>query len=63
MSKSFLITKMCRSSNEGGDTVRMYGYEFRHEKGHVVVYDEKGNVVLHAQSISEAVQDLREEEE
>ena len=40
----------------------LYGYRFKHEKGHVVVYDEKGNVVLHAQSLSEAVRDLKEEE-
>lgn len=40
----------------------LYGYRFKHEKSHVVVYDEKGNVVLHAQSLSEAVRDLKDEE-
>ena len=36
-------------------------YEFRHEHGHVVIYKD-GKVYGHAQSISEAIQDLREEE-
>lgn len=57
------MSRTCTSSNEGGDDMYLYGYRFKHEKGHVVVYDEKGNVVLHAQSLSEAVQDLRQEEE
>ena len=38
------------------------GYDLRHEKGHVVIYD--GNkVVGHAQSLTEAVRDIDEEED
>lgn len=42
--------------------MKLYGYDFKHEKGHVVVYKD-GKVVLHAQSLDEAIRDLKEEED
>ena len=40
----------------------MYGYEFRHEHGHIVIYKD-GRFYGTAQSMTEAMQDIREEEE
>lgn len=43
--------------------MRMYGYEFRAQNGHCVVYDEDGNKVAEAQSIDEAIRDMKEDGE
>jgi len=40
----------------------LYGYEFRSEHGHTVIYKD-GRFYGHAQSIDEALTDLRKEEE
>lgn len=48
---------------KGDDIVRMYGYEFRSEGGHTVVYDETGKRVCDAESIDEAIRDMKEDEE
>lgn len=38
------------------------GYDLRHEKGHVVIYKDN-RVVGHAQSLTEAVRDIDDEED
>ena len=40
--------------------MKLYGYDFKHEKGHVVIYKD-GKVVGHAQSLDEAIADLKED--
>ena len=48
--------------NEGGDTMYEYaGYKFKSEDGHTVVYDEYGNRVADAESIDEAIRDMKED--
>lgn len=46
---------------KGVSIVKLYGYDFRHEKGHVVIYKD-GIVVGHAQSLDEAVRDVMEDD-
>ena len=37
------------------------GYKFKSEDGHTVVYDEYGNRVADAESIDEAIRDMKED--
>lgn len=37
------------------------GFDFRSEDGHIVVYDEKGNRRADAESIEEAIRDMKED--
>ena len=57
------MSRNCSLLNEKEvETMYLYGYEFKHEHGHVTIY-RNGEFQGTAASLDEAISDLRDEED